>query len=529
MIRLRGIGMSQRVLLNLKNIAVQLPDRLLFESLSFSVHSGELLALLGPNGCGKSTVVEAIRRRCTGHKAAVEDSHVAVTGEIFCAAGINIGHLPQALARDAVTQRDDGGTPEERSRAAKLREEFGLSDKAASGGAASDGERQKLDLVRVLTADCDLYLLDEPTNYLDMTGITAFEYHVQRLLDRGKGVVLVSHDRMLVDNLATQTVLITRGGIYSTIGGSTRAWSLLTGDIESREKQIADIRKKIRQLQADMTAKAGWAARKEKQKIGAGGAKGHISRLSKKMAKRAKVAQQRAEKEIERLEETKPYIPKRLNLQFKAYEIRHRAVFSLEQVRFAYADPSVSRSQRRKHPLIEDVTLSASTRDKICLMGTNGSGKSTLLRLVQKHLRPSRGRSYLNRAVKTAYVPQGLSGFFQRESLLDNFADCPCDETTIRRHLGSALIRGDKAHEPVMAFSYGELMRAAIVKCLLLRAEFLFLDEPTSHLDIESIEVLEQLLGQFHGGMLVISHDRAFVENVAETLYMLESGQLRLV
>jgi ATP-binding cassette subfamily F protein 3 len=162
-------------------------------------------------------------------------------------------------------------------------------------------------------------------------------------------------------------------------------------------------------------------------------------------------------------------------------------------------------------------------------MGANGSGKSTILKLAQGKLRPQSGDFYLNESVPTAYVPQGLGGFFSEETLLDNFNVCNFDETSIRQHLGAALIRKDKVHEPIENFSQGELMRAAIVRCILLRAEFLFLDEPTSHLDIESINVLEHLLQSFKGGFVLVSHDRSLVANVAETVYVLEHKGLRLV
>jgi ATPase subunit of ABC transporter with duplicated ATPase domains len=144
-------------------------------------------------------------------------------------------------------------------------------------------------------------------------------------------------------------------------------------------------------------------------------------------------------------------------------------------------------------------------------------------------LTPQRGSCYRNEGVRIAHVPQGLTGFFRHDRLLDNFDDCDCDQTTIRKYLGAVQIRNEKACDRIGSFSYGELMRAAIVKCILMRAEFMFLDEPTSHLDIESIEVLEQLLQSFPGGFLLISHDRSFVANVAEKLYTLDDGRLLLV
>ena len=310
---------------------------------------------------------------------------------------------------------------------------------------------------------------------------------------------------------------------------ASRAWSVRSERLQARRHQAREIGKKIRQLQEDTRTKAGWAAQKEKQKQGAGSEKPHIGRLSKKMAKRAKAVQRRVDRQLDKLKGIKPFVPKKLNFRFPAREIKHREVFALDEVSFSYPGQSGVSPPREEAHLLEEVTLTATTRDKICLMGANGSGKTTVFKLIQGHVAPLAGSRRVNSGVKTAYVPQGLEGFFPAERLLDNFSDCGCDETTVRRHLGAALIRQDKVHEPLDRFSYGELMRAAVVKCLLSKGEFLFLDEPTTHLDIESIEVLEKMLDGFPGGFLIISHDRRFIENVADRLYVLEGGRPRLL
>lgn len=511
--------MSRDILVNLKNVSIDIEDLPLIDKLSFSVHRGVLIALIGPNGCGKTTVLNLIVSYWRNAASQLAEGGLRAGGSVVFASRTTIAYLPQALRANANNDADIA-TSDRRVSESRLSADFGLADLPNTREVVSDGERQKRALVGALMQDADLYLLDEPTNYLDMTGITALEHHLEQRLRRGCGVILVSHDRALVDHLATETLLMTKQGVFHSAGGSRSVLALRDVDQRSRRRQATDIRKKIAQLQADMTAKTNWSAAKEKQKIGAGGAKGHISRLSAKLAKRAKIAQRRAQSEIDRFKRTKPHVPKTLNLQFPPYDIRNRDVFALKNVSFAYETESA---------LLTDVTLAGTTREKTCLMGANGAGKTTLLRLILGQLLPSRGSVYLNEAVKTAYVPQGLQGLFPCERLLDSFADCGCDETLVRVHLGAALLRGDKVHEPLSHFSYGELMRAAIVKCLLERAEFLFLDEPTSHLDIESIEVLERMFGSFGGGLLMISHDRAFVENVAERLFVLEGGRLRLV
>ncbi len=251
----------------------------------------------------------------------------------------------------------------------------------------------------------------------------------------------------------------------------------------------------------------------------------HIRRLAAKLANKAQAASRKAQNEIGRLKETKPFVPKKLMLRLPEYEVRNREVFSLHEVFLSYREGKPDESPC----LLEAIDLAATTSDKLCLMGTNGAGKSTLLALIMGRLKPLKGTRRINDAVKLRHLPQGLAGFFDQSTLLENFRNTGCDETTVRYHLGAALLRGEKVNEPVANFSYGELVRAAIVKCVLQKAEFLLLDEPTSHLDIESIEVLEQLLMNFPGGFVIISHDRAFVENVSNKLYALDEGRLRLV
>jgi ATPase subunit of ABC transporter with duplicated ATPase domains len=514
------------MLIGIKNLSLSYLHKPLFQDLSFSIERGCLLVLIGANGCGKSTLLHLLVSRAGSGNTHEVEADLQINGDITLAPNLRLSLLPQNLheiqsglkSLESLTGRQAG-------RAARLRELFELFNDDDGWEFLSDGERQKRTIINTLLTDSNLYLLDEPTNYLDIAGITAFEQEIAALKENGKGIIMVTHDRTLADNLADQTILIGHDGIFQTRGGASAAWAIKSDSVHSRLKRSKDIKKKIRQLQNDIVAKSGWAAAKERQIIGAGGAKGHISKLSKKMAKRAKVAERRAEKEIEKLKSTKPFIPKQVHLAFPEYEIRNRQVFSLQEVSFSYEPQPKTRADE----LLSDITIDAGTRDKFCLMGANGSGKTTILKLAQGLLKPITGSVQLNRNVKTVHVPQGLVNFYRRDRFIDNFRDTDHDETTIRRFLGGALIRKEKVNDSIDQFSYGELMRAAIVKCILARAEFLFLDEPTSHLDIESIEILEHLLNDFRGGFLIISHDRTFVANVSDRLNLLEDGRIKLV
>jgi len=509
------------MLVNTRDLSIAYTGNTVIEGISFSVTAGELLAVIGANGCGKSTLLNVLIAESRKDRDYLLRNDVIMSGHIDIAPGIVVAHLPQKLRKDDFQATTDELSYEKVSLEARLQESFDHTGGLSTGEHLSDGELQKAAVIRTLITDAELYLLDEPTNYLDIDGITAFEGYVARLKASGKGLVLVTHDRTLTDNLADRTIFITTNGIFHTVGGFQQAWSIKTSDFKSRRKKAGQIKRKISQLQQDRQRKAGWADRKEKQKRGARRAKAHISTLSKKLARRAQIAGRKAEKEMERLHQTRPFIPKNVSLRFPPYEVKRRRVFALAEAGFRYES---------RHPnLLANVTLAATTSDKLCLMGANGAGKSTILKLITGRLEPTVGACYLNDKVRLRYLAQGLEGFFSKERLLDNFATLGCDETTVRQYLGAALIRREKTKDPLGRFSQGELMRAAIVHCLLDRAEFLLLDEPTSHLDIESVEVLERLLESYQGGFLVISHDRTFVENVSESLYLLEGGRVRLV
>ena len=519
--------MPNKTLLHIKNLTVHYHLTKIIEGFALSVMSGEAVAIVGANGCGKTTILNVVRAYLLADQRFFRDNLVTWQGVIESPAGLRLAYLPQNLRAEYMPPPRSVDLGQD-AHTTRLSEAFGCDAGDLAPSILSDGQLQKRALAETLSADADLFLLDEPTNYLDITGITALENQLQTLKRRRKGIILVTHDRELTNTVADETVFITPNGIYRSDGGFDEAWSLVGADFEARRKRAADIKRQIARLQEDVQRRMGWSAQKEKQKIGGGRAKGHISRLAAKMARRAKAVNRRTERQMEQLQREKPFVPKKVRMAFPEYEVRHRPVFSLAGVSFAYPLLAERSDSDLASPLLCDIDLHASTHDRLCLMGANGSGKTTLFRLILGELKTATGKAYRHAEVNLRHLPQGLAGFFPEESLLDNLL-VGGDETTVRQYLGAALLRRDKVTQPVRAFSQGELMRAALVKCLLLRAEFLLLDEPTSHLDIESIEVLEQMLSSFQGGYVVISHDRRFVENVADKLYLLEGGRLHLV
>lgn len=511
--------MNKQELVHLSQLTLSFDDTPLFERLSTSVHRSEIVALVGANGCGKSTILRILQ---TEERSRLVGAGLQIDGVIDLIPNTKIARLPQELRTEWPTVPTDQTDYRFEKQRSRLAEELGLTETNKPVGELSDGQLQKLAISSTLATEADLYVLDEPTNYLDIQGILALERALEQLRGRGAAVLLVTHDRALADSLADRTIFLSRDRIYQCHGGFEAVWSLATGDVEARTKQSSDIKRRVDKLQEDVRRRNQWAASKERSKIGAGSAKPSIAKQAAKLAKRSKAVDQRAEREIERLKATKPRVPKRLNLSFPPYQVRHRTAFSFEKVSFSYDQQTDASTD-----LLRDLTLAASTQDKLCLMGVNGSGKTTLVKLIMGSLSPNSGEAYRHPNLKLTYLPQGLTGFFAEGTLLDNLAHCG-DQTTVRQFLGSALIRREKVEKDISEFSPGELMRAALVRCILDQAEFLLLDEPTSHLDIESIQVLEQLLESFPGGYLMISHDRSFVERAASKLYVLQNSRIAL-
>ena len=410
--------MSRNMLVSIKKLAVSFPSQVVLEGLSLSLLRGEALAVVGANGCGKSTLLNVLLATIRGDKAYFEQEEIRTTGQITFRKGTEAVCLPQHLR---FAEARPGGAYWQTSLGTRLSQAFNLDRKTRTPETMSDGELQKAALIETLLTEADLYLFDEPTNYLDIDGITAFEDEVSRLKTQGRGIILVTHDRALTENLADFTVLISQNGVFQTKGGFEQAWSLKTSDVQSRRKQASQIKRKINQLQDDMRRKAVWASNKEKQKIGAGRDRAPIAKLAKRMAKRAKVAGRKAEKEIARLKEVKPFVPKTLGLRIPEYAVPCRQVFSLENVAFSYPSAEREGTEGTSGLLLHAVTLRADTTDSMCLMGPNGCGKSTLVKLIAGQIRPTSGRRSANENVRVAYLPQGLVGFFVRETLLDNF------------------------------------------------------------------------------------------------------------
>ncbi|MFA6075759.1 MAG: ATP-binding cassette domain-containing protein [Negativicutes bacterium] len=494
-------------------MTISAEDRELFSGLSFSLQRGECLAIAGANGCGKSSFAEYLYRQAAGmpHR-----SGLTVNGTLIFAKNISVAWLPQSATTedDFIAGRDD------------YWQNLFFDGQFEFGRKPSEGQRQKLRIAATLRRNADFYIFDEPTNYLDFSGIAALDVAVDDLLAQGKSIVLISHDRSLIDNHADKTIYFTRNGIFSSAGGWSESFNLYQSTMEGKVREAATIKNKINQLKQDAERKKRWSERCESAKYGKGATdtnmrdRGAIGAQAARLMKRSLQQRKRIGEKIQELERCKPRPETVPNLSFPGYKVSNKTVSELRSVTFAYPDHA---------KLFDGLSCVLSTRDRVCFLGENGSGKSTLMKILTGHLMVDGGEARVSNAVNWFYIPQGLKSFWRDErSLLNNFIVAGINEAVVRRYLGAAGIWGEQVKKPLSAFSYGELMRAALVLCILSNAEFIFMDEPTSHLDVDTIMIMEKMLQEFSGGYALISHDQRFVENVADKLLFIKNAALEM-
>lgn len=500
------------------------------DGLSFEVNSGEKIGILGKNGAGKTTLFKII----TGELECDE-------GDVSIAQGKRVGLISQipeyperytveqvlrcafdrqaeiALQMRRLEERMDSGDADD----AELKKYGELSalfehlegydtdyriSKVCSGLEISDtmrerlfsslsgGEKTRINLARLLLENTDILLLDEPTNHLDISGVEWLEEY----LGAFKGTVLtVSHDRYFLDRVVTRIVEIDSGKAHTHSGNYTEYIRFKTQlELEQRRKYEKE-QAKIKQLQFTAERMHGWGLQNEK------------------LMKRS----QAIEKRIERLSTVqRPAKERQLRARFSTAEFKADELLVMEGVRKGF----------REKPLFEDVNLLVKGSERIGVIGDNGAGKTTLLKMIMGQERPDAGRIHLGPAVKTAYLPQQVSFPNPGLSLVDTVIRAlDCTAQTARNRLGSFEFRGEDAFKCVYELSGGEKSRLAL--CILMDADvnLLILDEPTNHLDVPSRNWIEEAVEDYEGALIFVSHDRYFIRNFADRIWVVENGKVR--
>lgn len=488
------------------------------------VMSGERVAIVGRNGSGKSSILKII----SGEEGIDK-------GSVSLRRGATIGYLeqiPQLLETDtlvsqvlmepfaevlAVEERlralenqmsetsdskaleklmdryarqqaafeaMDGYAIEERF--GKIVTGFGLRELLARPfNVLSGGQKTIVMLARTILLEPDILLLDEPTNHLDVRALEWFESYLSKY--RGT-VLIVSHDRYFLDKVANKTVIL-RSGTCTVFHGN------YSYSLEEQERQLLiefehyqTQQKKINAMKAAIKRYRDWADRANNE---------DLYRKAKELEKR-----------LERLEVLdKPQLEKaRLPIQFSG-ERSSRDVLSLQELRLAIGELV----------LLERSSVQIQFQERVCLMGDNGSGKTTLIRAVLAKEPPPGIKLAASAAI--GYIPQEIRFSNDRMTLLDAFRDeCPCTEGQARGILAKFFFFGDNVYKRVSALSGGEKVLLKLAILMQREINLLILDEPTNHIDIETREMLEEALLEFQGTLLFISHDRYFIQKIAERI-----------
>ena len=486
-------------ILSVQNILLRFGGPPLLDNVSFDIEAGDRICLVGRNGEGKSTLLKVLTSEMEAN-----------SGEIVKKTGLKVSRMIQEIpahldgtVRDIVMGRvsvvsggsviskkvlDDGA---HNATAEAILGKTGI-DADAPYDSLSGGQKRRVLFARAVAEDPDLLLLDEPTNHLDIPAIQWLEGIVTRL---NCAVMFVSHDRAFVRRTATRIFELDRGRVRSWDFPYDKFVQFRDQALAEEEKANALFDKKL--AEEEVWIRKGIQARRTRNE---GRVRALIKMREERAARRSRTGN--------------------VNMQITEADRSGRLVARLKNVSYSY-DGS---------PLISDLSTEISRGDRIGIVGPNGSGKTTLLRLILGELQPESGEVRLGSNLHIAYFDQMRTRLREDKSLIENIGDGQAYITLngVKRHvlsyLQDFLFSADRARGPISALSGGERNRLLLACLFSHPSNVLVLDEPTNDLDMETLDLLAELLADYNGTVLTVSHDRAFLDSVATGILAIEDG-----
>ncbi|CAB3908651.1 ATP-binding cassette domain-containing protein [Achromobacter ruhlandii] len=470
--------MALATLITLTDIQLAYGHHPLLDHADFAIQAGERIGLIGRNGAGKSSLLRLLDGRT-----------VPDDGDIARSSGLRVATVEQepeldenATVFDVVCNVD--GDHEDWQRPSRVRamlEKLGLPADAQIAG-LSGGTRKRVALARALVEEPDLLLLDEPTNHLDFDGIAWLE----EMLRTWKGAaVIITHDRRFLDSVATRIVELDRGRLLSFPGNFSQWQERKAQWLESERLEQARFDKLL--AQEEVWIRKGVEARRTRNE-------GRVRRLERLRVERA-----------ERRERVGD-----VSLALAEGQRSGKLVAELEHVGKRFGDKVV----------VDDYSTTILRGDRIGIIGPNGAGKTTLLKLILGEMQPDSGKTRMGTNVSVAYFDQMRAQLDENATLVDiispgsEWVEIGGTRKHVMSYLGDFLFSPARAGSPVRSLSGGERARLLLARLFARPANVLVLDEPTNDLDIETLELLEELLQEYSGTVLLVSHDRAFLNNV---------------
>lgn len=511
-------------LIQLKDIQLSYGGPPLLDNLNLSIDAGERICLIGRNGAGKSTLMKVLNREIKPDSGEIiiqggaviaqleQEVPQEMSGTVYEVVASGLAETGALLAQfHALNEEEDIGSENWMKRMEKIQHELEATngwhfqntiDTVISRlelnpdvdfAKLSGGIKRRVLLARALVQEPDVLLLDEPTNHLDIEAIIWLE---DFLLSFNGSLVFITHDRSFLRRLATRIIELDRGKATSWPGDYDNFLRRKEEELHAEELENARFDKKL--AQEEVWIRQGIKARRTRNE-------GRVRALEKMRKERGQRREQQGNARI----------------QVDAGERTGKRVVEVEHIHYTLPNGRV---------LIDDFSTLVQRGDKIGLIGPNGVGKTTLLRILLGQLEPDSGKVIEGTNLQVAYFDQLRSTLDEERSVKDNL-DRGADKVMINgkekhviSYLQDFLFAPERANSPVKALSGGERNRLLLAKLFIKPANVLVLDEPTNDLDVETLELLEELLLNYSGTVLIVSHDREFINNLVTSCFVFEGN-----
>lgn len=487
----------------------------IFKNASFDISLGERVALFGPNGSGKSTLLRLI----TGDEEPDD-------GQVWIDPKMRVGYVPQKLEfPESATplflcQVASLGLPDV-GNAEEALSRFGISKKMRMRrvGTLSAGERTRLGLACAWVIRPDILLLDEPTCHLDIEGM---ELLTDLLLSHKGAALIVSHDRRFLDDVAMRVLELAPDGIRSFTGNYSAYRMQKEAELDAQMKAHIHYKREERRLEARISQQMEWFRSAHRS----AGQNDFLRAKAKKGARRAKATAKR----LERLRKEKVPKPKASEsplMQTTPADKTGVRMILMEGAARAFGST----------PLFEDLDLAVSRGDHLGIIGPNGCGKTTLLRTMLGSESLTAGTVWRSPSCRFFYMDQHYETLDPNLTVLEAIMEAQSRDSApgndrgkqiqaARDLLASLLFRGADVHKRISVLSWGERARVSIARMLISNYDLIALDEPTNNLDVQSREAIESCLAEWKGTLVVVSHDRRFLEHTCNMIAAFNSGQV---